>query len=753
MSIASIFNSGDEFDSAFNATIRPLWTLGEKLEDDEAMLEWQNNAYQTELKRQARYRESAVKHISLYKGKHYAEGARRGYADTSSQGLAYRAPQVSKLVVNYTYQGVQNRVALLTRNRPTVTIEPTNSEYADRISARLTKHWVDYMLWRLEFERQVREAVTGMSVIGEVYGFPFWNPNLGEPTQAWNDAVTAAKASGQQPMMPVTDAEGNPVLDKDGQQLMIQRPVRVGDMDMLILSPLNALVETCGRFVDAKWFFYEEWRDIDELRAEYPDAAEKLKAETAVDSLGNPDANMDRDPNKVLVRQFWHKSTDFMGRGRFVLSTRTVILENKPLPEGMTSLPLVRLSDIDVPGEQRAIPLLAQGKALNATLNDFASMMRRNTILSAHPRWLIPKGSLAKRDALGNDITQIEFSGPEPPRMVSPPPLSQEVTALRREFRDEIMQLFRVSDAQQGKVPPNIRSAMAMQMLDEADEQRANTDVSKVQTFVRQCVERMLEIAACYYEKSDPRLIPVVGRDQRYLLQEFDPKHLKKGFDVRVTNSSGLPSTKSARTEMLVQLKTAFPKLVRDEQVADLLEFADVERFYDQAAVATRAAEAENEAILGGEAVADPMALENTLVHWSIHMREVQNRGFKTTTPPEIQQTMVTHLMATEMLMLEAARRNPAFAMELVKLPQFPALYELDTVDRIVLDRARTGVPLTLMEIQLAETQGVMPSPAPPGPVTAPSDMAAEGAQLPPGVVPPVDMAGMGAKPDVSEPE
>ena len=61
------------------------------------------------------------------------------------------------------------------------------------------------------------------------------------------------------------------------------------------------------------------------------------------------------------------------------------------------------------------------------------------------------------------------------------------------------------------------------------------------------------------------------------------------------------------------------------------------------------------------------------------------------------------------MLMLRSARKHPQYALQLIQLEQFPAFYELSHVDRVLLDRARSGNPLSLLEIEMLEQYGTIP--------------------------------------------
>lgn len=695
-------------DESVTELIPPLWTV-KNLEDPEKMLEWQNNAYSVELKRITKYREMALKHIALFRGRFYADtpGGPR-YAEASQAGLGISPAKVSKLIVNHLYDLVIQRVARITKNKPAVAINPANSEYYDRISAKVVKYWVDYQLYRTDFDRLMAECAQATYIMGEAYIGTFWDADAGDNHPDWAEEENAAEREKRPPRLELVDDSGKQIMSEEGEPLFVEKPVKTGDIEFRLMTPLDTIVEYCGDFHKANYFFHEKYVDINELKAKYKNLAEKIEADTGKDSIdrwreiaGVPG----RLPGKILVRYFYHKGTPFLASGRFVVSTTTVVLENKPLPPKQAGLPLVRLTDIDVPGEQRGLSFFIQGKNINATINDLASMARRNAILLAHPKWMIPRGSVVKKDALGNDITMIEYLGPVPPKLEAPPAMSQEINILRADLKQDLQLILGVSDISRGVIPPNVRSALAMQQLEDADTQRANTTIVKYGNLIRDTVRTALNIAQSYYKPNDKRLIPIVGKDNRYLLKEFKPEDLAKGYDVRVEDSSGMPNSKAAKVEMLVELRKTFgEKFIRDEQAADLLEFGNAEKFFDSATVAVKAAEAENESIMGNEkgkeGIEDPASYENHAVHWNIHMREIQNRGFKTSTPPEVQAAMVLHIMATEMMMLNTARKNPAYSLELIKLPQFPAFYDLSHEDRMLMDRARSGNPLTLIEIE-----------------------------------------------------
>lgn len=698
-------------------SVRPIWTLTD-LDNKDEMHKWCESAYALELRRARTFRSTAIRNLQIYKGKFTAEPASKPeYQNANAQG--YRPPRAAKLTVNHLQDLVVQKVSRAIKNKPSVIISPANSEYSDRVAAKIVKAWVDYELYRMDFDSVVTEVLTAALIMGESYIAVLWDPGAGEMHPEWKAAVSEAKANKAKPRIPMTDPETDePVLGEDGKQLYIEKPIYVGDVSLQCRTPLNTLVELGSAFPKARYVIFEDLRDLDELKVLYPKSSQELDNDASISEwAGAIDLPPGSLGNKVLVRTMYWAGSEFLASGRFVQWTSRTVLENRSLPEKYTALPITRFTDIDIPNEQRGMSFFTHGRALNATINDFTTIIRRNAVMMSNPKWVVPRGSKIKRESISNDISIIEFDGPEPPKVIAAPPLSQEIIQLRNELRSDMQTILGSSDTSRGNPPPNVRSALALQSLDEQEEQRSNSGVAKHSGLIRDTIKMAIATASAYYEPNDKRLIPIIGKDNAFMLKEFDFSALSKSFDIRVTSNTGLPSGKALRTQTLIELKTAFPTALKDEMVLDMLQIGDSDKFFDKTTVAVKAAQAENEALLEGSDIEDPTSYEGLTVHWNSHVLEMQSRGYKTVLPPEAHQKFETHLKATEYLMLQAARKNPAFALELIKLPNFPLFFEISEQDAVLLDRARTGQPLSLTEISVLYKTGqlpVVPGQAPP---------------------------------------
>lgn len=712
----SPFDTGSDSDTFEEGRIRPLFTI-EDLDSDEDVLKWVNETYVVELKRILPYRELAMKNVALYKNKQWfpaAGDSRGGFANTSTAGLGIdTSTRPAKIVVNHLFDLVNQRVARVLRAPAGVEVEPAQAEYSDRLAAKVTGMWMKFLFYKNGVDTIRAKATKAALTMGEAYCWVRWNPNLGEVAPDWRAEASVAKEQNRPPRLPLTDDDGQQITGQDGEPLWIEKPPKIGEVEFFYCSPLNTIPQFTGDFDRSQYFFYEEYQDIDELKALYPNSADDIESDKYEDdspvSKWRSMSGTFNGPQqgKVLVRYFRHKPNDFLATGRWIVSTSTAILENKPLDPAEEGLHLIRITDTDNSDEQRGASFFTQGKSINAGINDMTSMGMRNTKMLSHPKWIYPKGSLVRKDALGNDITEVAFSGPIAPHVYTPPPMNSENMAMKADLKNDLQQILGASPAERGQIPANIRSATALQAMYEQDDMRSSEQNLKQGKFVREIAEAAINLASVYYDKADERLIPVVGRNNKFLIKKFDPENLRRGFTVKVANDNGLPSSKAVRFDMAMQLTKEMPDYMTEQRLAQFLEWGDPDEVLDAATKALRCAQAENEAMLADSESIEPASYEDHITHWTEHVKELQDYNFKSAVPADIQNNFVAHIMATEMFLIDACKKSPSYAMEVVKIPAFPLFYAPSAEDRMLLDSARTGNPLSLEQTQLLYDTGV----------------------------------------------
>jgi hypothetical protein len=171
----------------------------------------------------------------------------------------------------------------------------------------------------------------------------------------------------------------------------------------------------------------------------------------------------------------------------------------------------------------------------------------------------------------------------------------------------------------------------------------------------------------------------IVGSENKYNLLKFNPISLKKNYSVVLQNTSGLPDSRAARVQALIETDKQWPGMVPREQVAEMIGFGQSpEKMYDLLGNAARSAESENEFMIEDEKGIEPAAWEMHIPHWKVHVAKMQDPGFKKLASKKTIQVMEDHLLATEMLMMEQMRKSPAFAEQVaIECPQFPMLMEM----------------------------------------------------------------------------
>lgn len=649
----------------------PIWQFNLDSDSDTEIHRWliaEKNYLEKESEDRIRL---SRRNLALYKGIQYQELETR--LDGRDRG-ADRSTFIRKIVANHLYDLTKNRASRLIKYRPAVAVLPTNDEFQDKVAAKLCKYLLDHIWYVEDFEGRLQLSLaTHAMVMGESYLFVLWDEAKGDLNPAYVEASKKHKGK-----VPLLDEHGKQVED-NGKPVYVDKPVRVGDVDYKLVLADQVFLQRKSCIDDVDYCITKEAVSTDLLRLRYPDKAAKIKDR---DCQIYDYERMEERParRETYVYTFWHKRSEQMDKGRKIVFIEDCVLENIEYPFSHDKLPFVRFTDVDFPGELHAKSFYETIKPLTSAYNNLTNIVMRNLLLVSHPKWMVPAGSVAL-DRLGNDVTIVQYKGPQPPTLAVAQTTPAEVYSFRDKLKEEFQQISGVFGVSRGEPPPGIKAGVALQFLSEQESERYNELVLKWNEAIKTIAQMTLAVAGDYYDESDERMVRVIGKNNEYMTEFFDVSALEKDYDVRVQNTSALPRSVAARTQTLLDLNERFPDQFTGEQVIDMLELAQSDKFTDAATVAVRAAEAETEKLLD-ESVTDPVGIEpkeyeNHLIHWRIHTRQVQQFSYKFSTPADKQKALEEHILAHEMFMIEKAQMNPLFAKKLEMLDLFPMFYKM----------------------------------------------------------------------------
>lgn len=649
---------------------RPIYEIDLDDKDNEkAILEWLKGE-RDYLGSEAEDRIRVMRrNLALYKGIQYQEIESR--VDARDRA-ADRSQFMRKIVSNHLFDLTKNRASRLVKFRPAVAILPTNDELEDKLAAKSCKMLLDHIWYENDFEGVMQtQLATYAQIMGEVYCFVLWDESKGDLSPAYVEAKKRAKEG----RIPMLDENGQQVKDPQGNPMFVDKVVRIGDVDYKIVLATDVLLQKKPAYELVDYMFQIEPVSTDVLRMMYPEKAAEIKDQD-VQIYDYEKMELVASRRETLKFTFWHRRSPQMDSGRKIVFTNDCILENVAFPFSHDKLPCVRFTDQDLPGELHGASFYEQIKGLTGTYNNLTNMIIRNIVMVSHPKWMVPAGSVAL-DRLGNDITIVQYKGPQPPILATAQSVPADVFNFRSALKEEFQQISGVFGVSRGEPPPGVKAGIALQFLSEQESERYNELVLKWNEMIRQIAEMSLVVAGDFYDESDERMVRIMGKNNEYMTEFFKVSSLEKDYDIRIQNSSALPKSVAARTQTLLDLAERFPDQFTGEQVIDMLDLAQSDKFIDASTVAVRTAEAENEKLYEVEDAAElaPVEFEQHILHWKIHTRQMQEFRFKYKTAPEIQERFKEHVAAHEMYMTEQAKKSPAFMEQLSQLPMFPMFY------------------------------------------------------------------------------
>jgi hypothetical protein len=691
-----------------NQTMRPSDTIQPfamvAYGDPAQLLAWLENACESLQITQRDRAMSMLENVFFYNGIQHFQDLGHDLASLRDKRGNYLADG-DVFVMNHARDFVNQKVAMLTKFAPAVAVMPWNSTYRDRLAAKFSKRAIDTVFHLNDAAQVARDVAFHATTCGEGYARIRWDKGMGNLTEQHAQKIELAKQMGQ-PNMLTAEMPGI-----NGEPVMLDVTERCGDVRLESIYPWMILKENAQTWKDVNYIFQLNVKHIGQMQLENP-GIDFQASNGKVDGKFASSFNCFIDSDDFVVEiEFFHRRTQFLDGGFYAKFCCGHLLEASPLPSSSGQLPFARLTDYDDLITPHGRSFLADIRPPLILHNKIMNLMYRNLAIAGHPKLMVQQGTV-NINSLGSGPFVVEYDGPIAPQMLTFNAITGEMFKLSSDFMGQIQQVAGVFGLSRGDTVPNARAAEILSIYQEQEEQRNGPLTDKYIAWVKKIAQYSLDCASDNYKSEDERALRVFGRNNRYKLRQLtDVSNLKGPSDIVIERTTSLDDTRQGKINKIVQLSQVpivgqeGPGVFKREQIVRMLELGDSETFFDLYTAAVDAAQSENEDMYEGLPVSEPENFQSQVIHWNEHYLFMQSKEFSDTqsVPEQVRQAFITHLLITEGLMYEQAKKSLTYAQELMTLQAWPCILMI-------------GPSSQLPETQLSIAQIVMAHQTPPLP-------------------------------------
>jgi hypothetical protein len=637
--------------------------------NDKEVLKWLNQDIQDKANRN-KSRLQRIRQIEAYfKGINYRSPSDRNGKD-NILGTNNNKPRDAKIFVNFVNEMVEAKVSQRSRFKPAITILPGSDEIADKNNSQTCKQILDCKAQELDFEKIFSDGDKIQFLRGESYTWVLWDKLAGGLVDEVKELVD----------------QGIKIPGKSD-------PMK-GDVKIFTMGPDRCFPQVNKvSWDDVDDISYIEWIHQDELKALYPKMKDKIfPTDNSIYYWDATDMTRKKMKNYCMVVNYYHKGTRFLPQGRYCKYIQSVVLENKPLSEcyAHLKLPVIFDTDIDLDGELHGRPFTDNITRLQALHNMVMAATAKGFAIASNPKWVAPAGSIAV-NKVTNEYGLMEYKGAVPPQLVTYSGVPRDAYELSDRVEKFIQTQAAVYGISRGTPPPGIKAAVALNFLDEQEQQRESRGMAKRQRRILDTYKLVLYTISQYYTAEDNRIFQMLGTDNSYLVKSFNLKGIRS-YDIRFQNSSSLPDSKTGKIAAIldINMATANDPYFGREEISTMLEMGNDQRFRDKLAVSVKSADTIIQMIMDGVKGKNPNEWDDFIVQYPIFLRAIQERDYKDT-DQYIVEELKAYITTMEYMMFTKAQISPPFMMRLQSFYMFPIFFKVP-VNPVVSSMGGTGM-------------------------------------------------------------
>lgn len=531
--------------------------------DKEAkIISWTKDAHQRCRSMRQQIERQWYTNLAFYIGRQNIASIPVGSSSSAAAGVRLYIPPApyykSRPVFNRIRPIVRKELAKLTAQKPSANVIPATSDEQDQAAAKAGEQIWDSVFRRKKLHGIHSQAQMWARTCGVGFVKSYWDPHAPDPDSS---------------------IPGDFCYD-------VVTPFHLFIPDMLAVD-----------IEDQPYIIQITTRTSEYIKINYPGINAAPNVMEASDILNDSFLNLvgagDFRKNAVMCYEVWIKpgNVGFMPQGGMfsIVGDRVVqFVEGNPYTH--QQYPFCKLDNISTSrfySDSVINDLIPVQREYNRTRGQIIENKNR----MSHLQILAAEGSVdaSKITTEPGQVIYYKLGYPAPtpmPVQAIPAYVIQEVQSQLLDFDDISGQ----HDVSKGQTPPGVTAATAINFLQEQDETMLASSFQSIESFY----EKLAYQTLCYVKQywDTPRMVKVSGQDKQFDVIAFQGSDLRSNTDIRIEAGSALPTSKSAKQALLMDLMSQ--QFISPEQGLELMEMGGTAELYEQLQVDTAQATREN---------------------------------------------------------------------------------------------------------------------------------------------------------------
>lgn len=425
--------------------------------------------------------------------------------------------ELVKLHVNHFRNLAQHIYVMITANRPVMEARAINSDYKSIAQTYLANGILEYYMREKHLEDALKLAVEMAVVLGAGFIKMEWNATAGD----------------------VYD------IDENGLE------IKEGEIEFSNLSPFDVVFDGTKESHKQDWYMIRTFKNRFDLMAKYPELSEKIqgvpsKADASVYRMALLTNDQTDD---IPVYEFFHKKTESMPKGRYMLFADTdIVCLDTPLPYRV--MPIFRVSAGEILGTPYGYSPMFDVFPIQQGMDAlYSTIMTNNSAMGVQNVW-VQRGADLSVDSLEGGLNIIE--GNSKPEAINLTATAPETYKFLETLIQASETISGVNSVARGQPEASLKSGTALALVQSMSLQFVSGLQQSYVKLIEDSGTALIQILKDY--ANTPKVVALVGKNNKMLLKEFTGDDLNSINRVVVDVGNALGKTIAGRVEMAQQM-------------------------------------------------------------------------------------------------------------------------------------------------------------------------------------------------------